>query len=108
MIGGQKIMLLREATTKRRNQLDHILGHSTTCSTFSTAFLNFISENYTVTLRIAQKGTEFVKDDPRLSTDKISEKQKQSQPSQPLTPGTVRKKSQGKLGRTSKRFRQQD
>ena len=50
MIGGQKIMLLREATTKRRNQLDYILGH--TCSTFSTAFLNFISDHHSVTLRV--------------------------------------------------------
>ena len=107
MIGGQKIMLLREATTKRRNQLDHILGHSTTCSTFSTAFLNFISDHYTVTLRVAPKGTEFVQDDPRLSNDKNTEKQKQSQPPQPLTPGTVRKKkSQRKLGSTPKRLRQ--
>ena len=96
-------MLLREATTKRRNQLDHILGHSTTCS---TAFLNFISDHYTVTLRVAPKGTEFVKDDPRLSNDKNIEKQKQSQPPQPLTPGTVRKKSQKKLGSTPKRLRQ--
>ena len=93
-IGGDKRMLLREATTRTRKQLDHILGH-TTCSVFSTSFLNFISDHHSVTLRLAPPGTDFVKDDPRLSRDKLPA-ECQSLPPKPLTPGTIRKKSQRK------------
>ena len=106
-IGGDKGMLLREATTRSRKQLDHILGHNTTCSIFATSFLNFISDHHSVTLRLAPHGTNFVKDDQRLSRDKVPT-ESQSLPPQPLTPGTIRKKSQKKSGQTSKKLRSKD
>ena len=100
-------MLLREATTRSRKQLDHILGHNTTCSIFATAFLNFISDHHSVTLRLAPHGTKFVEDDQRLCKDKVPA-ECQSLPPQPLTPGTIRKKGQIKTGQTSKKLRSKD
>ena len=100
-------MLLREATTRTRKQLDHILGRDTACSVFSTAFLNFISDHYSVTLRLAPQGTEFVKDDQRLITDK-HQGESQDLAHQPLTPSTIRKKSQMKKGQTAKKIRAKD
>ena len=103
-IGGQKRMLLREATTRTRKQLDHILGQSTACPVFATAFLNFISDHYSITLRLAPQGTDFVKDDQRLKRDKKT-KDSQKEAPQPLTPGTIRKKTQIKKGQTAKKLR---
>jgi hypothetical protein len=104
-IGGvDKSMLLKEATTRTRKQLDHILGRNTSCTVFSTAFLNFISDHYSVTLRLAPPGTEFVKDDQRLITDKPTRESQNLTP-QNLTPGTIRKKSQIREGQTSKKLR---
>ena len=103
-IGGNKVMLLREATTRTRKQLDHILGHSATCSVFATGFLNFISDHHSITLRLAPQGTEFVKDDQRLKKD-TKTKDNQSEALQPLTPGTIRKKTQIKKGQTPKKLR---
>ena len=103
-IGGDKVMLLREATTRTRKQLDHILGHNTTCSVFTTSFLNFISDHHSITLRLAPQGTDFVKDDQRLKKDKKT-KDNQNEAPQPLTPGTIRKKTQIKKGQTPKKLR---
>ena len=105
-IGGQeKRMLLREVTTTSRKQLDHILGKTTSCSVFSTAFLNFISDHYSVTLRLAPEGTDFVKDDQRLKKDKkTTDDQDDASPTK--IPGTnLRKKTQMRKGQTSKRQR---
>ena len=102
-IGGDKVMLLREATTRTRKQLDHILGHSATCSVFATGFLNFISDHHSITLRLAPQGTD-LKDDQRLKKD-TKTKDNQNEAPQPLTPGTIRKKTQIKKGQTAKKPR---
>ena len=77
---------------------------STACPVFATAFLNFISDHYSITLRLAPQGTDFVKDDQRLKKDKRT-KDSQNEATQPLTPGTIRKKTQIKKGQTSKKLR---
>ena len=98
-------MKLRNAV---ENTVQDVLHCKTSCTVFSTAFLNFISDHYTVTLRLAPHGTEFVKDDKRLITDDKHPVENQKLAHQPLTPGTIRKKSQIKGGQTPKKLRSKD
>lgn len=63
-IRGDKKVLLKEATNKNKKNIDHIFGNSEHLI-FCQAFLNFISDHYTITVRIAMKSTSFV-DDGRL------------------------------------------
>ena len=99
-IGGLKLRLLVEPTTRSRKQLDHILGVASRNIYFATSYHNFISDHKSVTLRLAPEGTKFV-DDDRLTkvVNSISEQ------SIPSNPGTPRKKNQIRTGQASKKLR---
>ena len=68
VIGGQKKMIFRGITTPQKNQLDHILGDESAQPVFTTSYLNFISDHFAITLRMALNRAGFV-DDPRLKKD---------------------------------------
>ena len=72
-----KKSLLKEITTKNGVQLDHILGiERKGVRTFTTSFVNFISDHKSVVIRISDSDSKFI-DDERLpksyEDDKVTE-----------------------------------
>ena len=97
VIRGKRNIILKEATNKNRKNIDHIFGTSDHLY-FSQAFLNFISDHFTITLRIALISTSFVDDDRLVSRATV--------PATNTEPENVRrKKSQIKRGQAPKKQR---
>ena len=60
LCGPKRIMILKEHTTTRSNQLDHIIMHSHLSSkVFATSFINHTSDHRTITFRIPLSGNNF-------------------------------------------------
>ena len=60
LCGPKRIMILKEHTTTRSNQLDHIIMHSHLSSkVFVTSFINHTSDHRTITFRIPLSGNNF-------------------------------------------------
>ena len=93
VIRGKRRILLREATNKNRKNIDHIFGSSEHL-VFCQAFLNFISDYFTITVRIALTATLFCDDNRLLRYECHSRKEPES---------ARRKKSQIKEGQAVKR-----
>ena len=99
VISGDKTMILRAPTTTQRNQLDHILACVPGVNVFATAFLNFCSDHFTITLRLPLQGSDFV-DDDRLKMKSDHGSSYQSAPTTPkrtrtVAGGTPKKKKKG-------------
>ena len=91
VIGGQKKMIFRGITTPQKNQLDHILGDESAKSVFATSYLNFISDHFAITLRMALNRAGFV-DDPRLKKDSSQSERPIIHQSPVSTPKRVQRK----------------
>ena len=98
VIRGKRRILLREATNKNRKNIDHIFGSSEHL-VFCQAFLNFISDHFTITVRIALTATLFCDDNRLLRYECHSRKEPES---------ARRKKSQIKEGQAVKRQKSGD
>lgn len=61
VIRGQREILLQEITTKHKRNLDHIFG-SIDQPAFCQAYLNFISDHFTITIRIGNNQATFLSD----------------------------------------------
>ena len=60
LCGPKRIMILKEHTTTRSNQLDHIIMHShLSTKVFATSFINHTSDHRTITFRIPLSGNNF-------------------------------------------------
>ena len=68
VIRGPREVLLEEITTRNKRMLDHIFG-SIDHPTFCQAYLNFISDHFTITIRIANNEVTF-RNDKRLRKKK--------------------------------------
>ena len=97
VIRGKRNIILKEATNKNRKNIDHIFGTSDNLY-FCQAFLNFISDHFTITLRIALTSTSFVDDGRLVSSDTVSATSKGSE-------NVRRKKCQIKKGQAPKKQR---
>ena len=91
VISGQKRMILRGVTTPQRKQLDHILGDVLGKPVYTTSYLNFISDHFTITLRMSLTGANFV-NDPRLKKDDSQTERPKIHQSPLSTPKKTRKK----------------
>ena len=98
IIRDQREILLEEVTTKQRKNLDHIFGKIES-PTFSQAFLNFISDHFAITIRIANNHTSFV-NDRRLDRKSSTTLHDFSLSDKPQTPR--RRKSQSKKQKPKK------
>lgn len=61
VIRGPREVLLEEITTRNKRMLDHIFG-SIEHPTFCQAYLNFISDHFTITIRIANNQATLLND----------------------------------------------
>ena len=66
LCGKRKEVLLKEITTKKRAQLDHILGvvkENYDYEVYVTSYKNFASDHHTIVTRISALGAQFIQDD---------------------------------------------
>ncbi len=66
LCGKRKDVLLKEITTKKRAQLDHILGvvkENYDYKVYVTSYKNFASDHHTIVTRISALGAQFIQDD---------------------------------------------
>ena len=97
VVRGKRNIYLKEATNKNRKNIDHIFGDSDHLY-FCQAFLNFISDHFTITLRIALSSTSFVDDDRLGRNDTVLVTNTESE-------NVRRKKNQIKIGQAPKKQR---
>ena len=97
VVRGKRSIFLKEATNKNRKNIDHIFGDSDHLY-FCQTFLNFISDHFTITLRIAMSSTSFVDDDRLGRKDTVLVTNTESE-------NVRRKKNQIKIGQAPKKQR---